>query len=79
MLVLALDTATPAVTAGVVEVTPNPGIAVAGAPDAAPTALPQMARLVARPVLQGVVGSPVWSREVPVMVVKPNAAEQSGK
>ena len=34
MLVLALDTATPAVTAGVVEVTPNPGIAAAGAPDA---------------------------------------------
>jgi hypothetical protein len=54
-------------------------ILVVGAPDAAPTALPQMARLVARPVLQGVVGSPVWSREVPVMVVKPNAAEQSGK
>jgi len=54
-------------------------ILVAAGMDAPPSTLPRIARLVARAVVEGVVGPPVWSQDMPVMVVNPKPAEQSGK
>ncbi len=48
-------------------------ILVMGTPDAAATPLPQVARLVARPVVEGQVGAPLLVQEIPVMVTKPEA------
>jgi hypothetical protein len=50
-------------------------ILVVASQDASPTTMPQTARLVARPVVEGQVGAPVWSQEIPIMVLKPDAAE----
>jgi hypothetical protein len=41
-----------------------------GSEDAPATTLPQVVRLVARPVVQGQVGAPVWTKEIPVMVLQ---------
>ena len=49
-------------------------ILVLGSPDAAATAMPQMVRLVARPVVEGRVGAPLLVQEIPVSVSKPDAA-----
>ena len=46
-------------------------ILVMGSPDAAATPLPQVARLVARPVVEGQVGAPLLVQEIPLMVLKP--------
>ena len=46
-------------------------ILVMGSPDAAATPLPQVARLVARPVVEGRVGAPLLVQEIPLMVLKP--------
>jgi len=54
-------------------------ILVVGSQGAPPTTLPQVARLVARPVVQGQVGAPVWSKEIPVMVLERDSAEQTRK
>jgi hypothetical protein len=48
-------------------------------PDAPLTTLPVIARLVARPVVGGVVGTPVWSHDIPVAVVKTEPSEKPGK
>jgi len=50
-----------------------------GSQDAPPTTLPQIVQLVARPVVQGQVGAPVWIEDIPVMVVKGDSAEGTGK
>jgi len=52
-------------------------ILLVGSQDAPPTTLPRVVRLVARPVVQGQVGSPVWSEDIPVMVLKKDSAEQT--
>jgi hypothetical protein len=54
-------------------------ILVAAGMDAPPSTLPRIARLVARAVVEGVVGPPVWSQDMPVMVVNPKTTEQSAK
>ena len=46
-------------------------ILVMASPDAAATAMPQMVRLVARPVVEGRVGAPLLVQEIPVSVSKP--------
>ncbi len=50
-------------------------ILVLGSSDAAATAMPQMVRLVARPVVEGRVGAPLLVQEIPVSVSKPDATD----
>lgn len=54
-------------------------ILLVGGQDSPPTTMPQIAQLVARPVVQGQVGAPVWIENIPVMVVKRDSAERTGK
>ncbi|MBM3739940.1 MAG: hypothetical protein FJW39_29625 [Acidobacteria bacterium] len=44
-------------------------VILSAAPDAAPGESPVLARVVVRPVVDGVIGDPVLSKELPVMVV----------
>ena len=54
-------------------------ILLAASADAPLTRLPQLLRVMARPVVEGKLGAPVLVQEVPLMVLKPEAAEGLNK